>query len=403
MLKMSQANQPTLAQILSSEDSSAQNVKDASARLIAILDATPDAFIIIDQDGKIELMNASVESMFLYSKEELLGQNVNMLIPDSLKNSHDTYLSSYKQSDKSNIIGTGRKLRAKKSDGQEFPIYLSVGKVKHASHIQFVGIIRDISAEEQYQATLIDNQQKLTQAARLSSMGELAAGIAHEINQPLTTISNYAQASKRLLSSPDTDHTKTIYQALDAIDKQAQRANEFITGLKALANKQASQRERVTLFSLIQETVKLAKLDARVLNHEIILHLEESQGIEVLVDPIQIQQVLLNLIRNALDALEQVIGSPLLIKTKRLTNHAIEISVVDCGTGIDKQTADQIFTPFFTTKQSGMGIGLAVCKTIINAHGGRIYFVANDPKGCIFSFSLPMFNENQQQTEEEHG
>ena len=400
---MSQADQPSLAQILSSEDISAQNIKDASARLLAILDASPDAFIIIDQDGKIELVNATVESMFLYSKAELLGNNVNMLIPDSVKHAHNTYLSSYKESGNSNIIGTGRKLRAKKSDGQEFPIYLSVGEIKHASHTQFVGIIRDISSEEQYQATLIDNQQKLTQAARLSSMGELAASIAHEINQPLTAISNYAQASKRLLSSPDSDHTKKIYRALDTIDKQAQRANEFITGLRALANKQTSQRERVTLLPLIKETVKLAKLDARVLNHEIILNLEESQGIEVLADPIQIQQVLLNLIRNALDAIEQVKGSPLFIKTARLTNTDIEVSVVDCGTGIDRQTEDRIFTPFFTTKQSGMGIGLAVCKTIINAHDGQIYFVANEPKGCVFSFSLPMFNENQPQTEEAHG
>jgi len=400
---MSRAKQPTIAQILSSADSSTQNIKDASARLIAIIDASPDAFIIIDQDGKIELINAAVESMFLYSRKELMGQNVNMLIPGSLKNAHDDYLSSYKKSGKSNIIGTGRKLRAKKSDGQEFPIYLSVGEVKHSSHIQFVGIIRDISSEEQYQATLIDNQQKLMQAARLSSMGELAAGITHEINQPLSAISNYAQASKRLLNSPDTDHTKTIYKALDTIDKQAQRASDFIIGLKALANKHASQRKRVRLLPLMEETVMLAKLDARVLNHEIILHLQESQDIEVLADPIQIQQVLLNLIRNALDAIEQIKDSPILIKATRLSSSDIEISVIDCGKGIDKQTTEQIFTPFFTTKESGMGIGLAVCKTIINAHGGRIYFVANDPKGCIFSFSLPTFKQSQQQAKEANG
>ncbi|AEP31375.1 two-component system sensor histidine kinase NtrB [Brumicola nitratireducens] len=400
---MSQADQLTLAQVLSSEDSSAQNIKDASARLLAILDASPDAFIIIDQDGKIELVNATVESMFLYSKEELLGHNVNMLIPDSVKHAHNTYLSSYKESGNSNIIGTGRKLRAKKSDGKEFPIYLSVGEIKHASHAQFVGIIRDISSEEQYQTTLIDNQQKLTQAARLSSMGELAASIAHEINQPLTAISNYAQAAKRLLSSNDTDKTKMIHQALDGIESQAQRANEFIAGLKALANKHASHRERVALLPLMQESVKLAQLDARVLNHEIILDLEEGQGIEVFADPIQIQQVLLNLIRNALDAIEQVKGSPLLIRTTRLPNSDIEISVADCGTGIEKQTAERIFTPFFTTKTSGMGIGLAVCKTIINAHGGCIYFAENVPKGCIFSFSLPLFNKNQRQIEKTHG
>lgn len=400
---MSETNRPTLAHILFSKDSSAQNIRDASARLIALLDATPDAFIIIDQYGTIELINATVESMFLYHKDELLGQNVNMLLPNSYKNTHNGYLSSYKESGKSNIIGTGRKLRAKRSDGQEFPIYLSLGEVEHSSHIQFVGIIRDISAEEQYQATLINTQQKLMQATKLSSMGELAAGVAHEINQPLTAISNYAQASKRLLNSSDSDHTKTIYKALDTIDKQAQRANEFIMGLKALAHKQVLKPERVTLSPLIQDTVRLATLDARVLNHEIILYLEESLGIEVLGDPIQIQQVLLNLIRNALDAIEQIEVSPLLIKTKQLINGDIEVSVVDCGTGIDKQTADRIFMPFFTTKQTGMGIGLAVCQTIINAHGGQIYFAANVPTGCIFSFTLPVFNESQPQTEEAHG
>lgn len=400
---MSKANQPTLAQILSNEDSSAQNIRDASARLIAILDASPDALIIINEDGKIELMNATVESMFRYSKEELLGQNVNMLMPDSFKNAHDNHLSSYKKSCRSSIIGTGRKLRGKKSDGQDFPIYLSVGEIKQSSHIQFIGIIRDISSEEQYQATLIDNQQKLTQVSRLSALGELAAGIAHEINQPLSAISNYAQASKRLLNSPDKDHIKAIGRALDKIDKQVQRANEFIAALKALANKQLSKCEIVALLPLLQETVKLAALDARVLNHGINLHIEESQDIEVLVDPIQLQQVLLNLIRNALDAVEHVKGSPLLIKTTRLPNSEIEVSVVDCGVGIDKQTAEHIFTPLFTTKQNGMGIGLTVCKTIINAHGGRIYFVENVPKGCIFSFSLPIVNKNQQRTEEAHG
>ena len=391
---MSQSEQATLAQTLLHKDSSKESIIDASARLIAILDATPDAFIIIDQDGKIELINPAVESMFLYSKDELLGQNVNMLMPDSFKSSHDAYLSSYKNVSKSNIVGTGRKLQAKKSNGEEFPIYLSVGEVKHSSHIQFVGIIRDISAEEQYQTTLIENQHKLAQAARLSSMGELAAGIAHEINQPLAAISSYAQASKRMLNSPDAEHTKIIYQTLDKIANQALRANEFIGGLRALANKQVSQRERVTLLPLILETVKLAQLDARVLNHPIIVNLEESKAIRVLADPIQIQQVILNLIRNALDAIERVGASPLLIEAKRLTNSDIEISVVDCGTGIDAQTASRIFTPLFTTKENGMGIGLAVCQTIINAHGGRIYYAANKPKGCIFSFSLPVVSDN---------
>ncbi|MFT4653635.1 MAG: two-component system sensor kinase FixL [Kangiellaceae bacterium] len=391
---MDESEKLTLAQLLSNEGSGEQAFKDASAQLIAMLNATPDAFIIIDQTGIIELVNATTETMFLYSSQQLLGKNISMLMPTPIKNAHNEYLRAYVQTGKTNIIGKGRKLQAVKSNGQEFPIFLSVGEVKHSSHTQFVGMISDISEQEKYQAALAQSQEKLEQATRLSSMGELAAGIAHEINQPLAAISSYAQASMRMINSPETDHTKTITETLDKICEQALRANEVINRLRSLVKRHAAQREKVNFYPLIHETVNLAKIDPRMLDHEIELDLDESHPVNLFVDPIQIQQVLLNLIRNAVDAMEQVKGMPLIIRCRWISAKEIEVSVLDYGKGIDAQASISIFAPFFTTKDSGMGMGLSVCQTIIHGHGGRIYYSARQTKGTAFSFSLPVFTEN---------
>lgn len=383
------------AKLLPNEVSNEQAIKDANERLIATLNATPDAFVIIDGNGIIELVNAAAETMFLYSSQEMLGNNVSMLMPDSIKKAHDGYLSAYLQSGKANIIGKGRKLRAIKSNGQGFPIFLSVGEVKNSSHTQFVGIISDISEQEASQAALVLSQEKLVQATSLSSMGELAAGIAHEINQPLAAISSYAQASKRMINAPEVDHTKTISETLDKICDQALRANEVINRLRALVKRHSAQRERVGLYSLIHATVELAKIDTRMLSYEILVDLEESPVIEVFVDPIQIQQVLLNLIRNAADAMDDVKGMPIKIECRWISSKEIEVSVVDSGKGIDDETSNKIFTPFFTSKESGMGMGLSVSQTIIHGHGGRIYYASRQDHGTVFSFSLPVFSNNQ--------
>jgi two-component system sensor kinase FixL len=388
-------NRQILARLLSNTDKGELAIKDASAKLIAIFNATPDAFIIIGQTGVIELVNSTTQTMFLYGEQDLLGKNINMLMPDSVKNVHDGYLSAYLQTGESSIIGKARTLRAIKSNGQEFPIFLSVGKVTNSSHTQFIGIISDISEQENYQAVLVETQEKLAQATRLSAMGELAAGIAHQINQPLAAISSYAQASKRLINSHRTVDIKAINQPLDKIFEQALRANEVINRLRTLVKRDTAQREKVDFYPLIYATVHIAKIDARMRDHEIELDLEESQSIKLYADPIQIQQVLLNLIRNAVDAMKQEKGMPIQIKCRWLSRKEIEVSVMDFGEGINADASIGVFTPFFTTKETGMGMGLSVCQTIIHGHGGRIYYRSKKPKGTIFSFSLPVFIKSQ--------
>jgi two-component system sensor kinase FixL len=389
MLKMLKHDESNFNQVLSNKPRGQGTIKDANQRLIALLDAAVDALVIIDGKGNIELFNSAAQKMFGYSKQEVFGKNIKMLMPEPFSIDHDKYLSSYLTSGDEKIIGKGRKVKGKKSNGEEFPIFLSVGEVKNSSDIQFVGIIRDISEQEQDRIEARESRERLSHASRLSSMGELAAGIAHEMNQPLSAISSYAQASKRLLQSATQDNKLKVVAALDKICDQAIRASEVIHRLRTFVKKRVAQRESVDLNALIYETVNLAKVDTRILDHEVLLKLCHNKKPILLADPIQIQQVLLNLIRNGIDAMEHHKGAPLLIHCQWLSNIMIEVSVIDCGLGIDQKTSSGIFNPFFTTKKTGMGMGLSVSQTIIHAHGGNIYFSPAKDSGCIFSFSLP--------------
>ena len=368
-------------------------IKDANAKLTALLDAVVDGLIIFDREGKIELFNHAAQKIFLYSSQEVLGKNIKLLMPRLYS---DNPLSSCLDCDETKIIDKGKKVIGKKPNGDEFPAFFSVGKVDGSSHVQFVGIIRDISEQERDRLEAQESRQRLSHASTLSSMGELSAGIAHEMNQPLSAISTYAQVSKRLLLAGSKINDEKVVTILDKICDQAIRAGDVINRLRNVVKKRVAQRESVDLNKLILETVNLAKEDTRILDHEVILNLNQFKQPKLLADPVQVQQVLLNLIRNSIDAMEHIKGAPLRIQSQWLSEDLIEVSVIDCGYGIDKEMGKKIFTPFMTTKISGMGMGLPDSQTIIHAHGGRIYYDTRQPKGCIFSFSLPAIDINKE-------
>ncbi|GAC09838.1 two-component system sensor histidine kinase NtrB [Paraglaciecola chathamensis] len=376
------------------QPSSAQSAIDANAQLNALLDAAVDAMIIIDHKGGIELFNAAAQRMFGYSVEEVLGKNVKILMPAPYQEEHDKYLDNYMKTNHAKIIGIGREVRACKKNGKVFPIELSVGEVKDSSHKQFVGIIRDISEQVKARSDAIASREKLAHVTRLSTMGEMAAGIAHEINQPLSAVSSYAQACKNMLvrSSGEGLHSlqqQKLTSALEKISHQALRAGEVIRRLRAFVKKRNSERDYVDFNALIEETIDLAKVDTRLLDHGIEVTLNSSPAPFLMIDQIQIQQVLFNLIRNAIDAMEEQPTDPVVIDTRWLNEQYLEISVIDTGYGISAQNAERLFHPFFTTKPSGMGMGLPICQSIIQSHGGELKHTPGKPKGSIFSFTLP--------------
>lgn len=369
------------------------NPLDTNAQFLALLDAAVDAMIVIDHLGSIEVFNHTAERMFGYQATEVIGKNVKILMPQPYKNAHDGYLEHFNHTRQARIIGFGREVKAQKSNGEIFPIELSVGEVKKSSHPQFVGIIRDISDRIKVQADLNESRERLAQFTRLSTMGEMAAGIAHEINQPLTAITSYSQACRNFIEQyqPKSDDPSLVKvkATLNKISVQTHRASEVISRLRNFVKKGQVIRTTVNLSSLIKNTLNLAEIDTRILEHGIKLKLSNDPRPMVNIDDIQIQQVLFNLINNAIDSLQGRPSAAIQISTHWAGEKNIEVSVKDFGVGISKEQEASLFLPFFTTKASGMGVGLSISQTIIEAHGGKLTYLKGEPSGSIFTFTLP--------------
>jgi len=356
--------------------------------LQGLLDAAVDAVIIIDHQGRIETFNRAAEQLFGFNQAEIQGQNVSRLMPPPHSAQHDDYITRYLETGVAHIIGIGREVDAVRRDGTTFPVSLAVGQVSGAQPPRFVGFLKDITEERRIREETRRTQDRLTHVARLATMGEMAAGIAHELNQPLAAITNYAQACERLLGHPDAD-TEEIRGALHEIAAQALRAGEIIRRLRSLVRKQETARVRMQVNTLIEELGSLTTTDAQL--HDVRLLFEPASDLpDVCVDPVQIQQVLLNLVRNAIEALAEVpAGQRAVCLRTGLSPHGdLEISVSDTGPGVDPQILGKLFDPFCTTKPTGTGLGLAISRSIVDAHKGTLRY---DPEGhgARFVMRLP--------------
>lgn len=367
-------------------DDRVRELEQTEAKFDALLQAAVDAIVLIDEQGVIETFNNAAERMFDYPADRVVGENVRILMPEPYAGQHDQYMRNYHQTGKAKIIGIGREVQAQKADGTVFPIELSVGEVHGNQGRKYVGIIRDITMRVEAQAEAAEARERLAHVTRLSTMGEMASGIAHEINQPLTAITTYAQACRRMLDkAADPDQVK---QVLEKISSQAERAGEVIRRLRLFFKKRSSQRSQSDINELIRTSVDINHADTRVLDHPVVLELDENLP-PVVVDEVQIQQVLINLLRNAIDAMEDRPGELVTITSRRYDEDYLELTVVDHGGGIDDDKAAQLFNPFFSTKSGGMGMGLPISRSIVNSHGGKIWYTPADG-GSVFHLTLPV-------------
>jgi PAS domain S-box-containing protein len=251
------------------------------------------------------------------------------------------------------------------------------------------GTMHDITDRKQSEEETRQAQEKLTHVARLSTMGEMATGLAHEINQPLTAIATYAQAGLRMMAAPGGADEEDLNEALKQITNQALRAGEVIKRLRAFVKNRATRTETLDLNRLIEDVQVLAESDARI--NDVRLTLDLAPAVPpVSADPVQIQQVLLNLIRNGIDALNEAKDAPreIVVRTRNLPD-AVEVAVVDRGPGIPQAVADNLFNPFYTTKATGTGLGLAISRSIIRAHLGKLGHQPTPGGGTTFYFTLP--------------
>jgi two-component system, LuxR family, sensor kinase FixL len=492
---------------------------EAELEFRSLLNAAVDAIIVIDHRGRIEQFSLASERIFGYAAAEVIGQNVDVLMPAPYRAEHDAYMDRYQGTGEARIIGIGREVKARRKDGSVFPCELAVGQVQGVMPPRFIGFIRDITlrklseerlrrseselrlaqqlanlgnyvehldrSEANYQSpqlsrilgidaasegvalrALLDRQvhpadrdeleeafralespagafdceyrvvlgdgttrylhhiaqmtrdsqgvalkhvgtihdvtdrrqtedearqlqERLTHFSRLSTMGEMAAGLAHEINQPLSAIATYAQACQRFVRSPNRDDADVL-EALEQISVQALRAGEVIRRLRNFVKNREVKREPVDCNRLLDDLRTLAETDARL--HNVRLRIEAAPDLPtVYADPIQLQQVVLNLVRNAIDAMSDAPETrrEVLLSTFERAENEIEIIVADHGSGLAPEAADHLFNPFFTTKSGGTGLGLAISRSIVRAHGGRLWHTPNEGTGARFHFTLP--------------
>jgi two-component system sensor kinase FixL len=369
--------------------------RDALAReahLQSILDTVPEAMIVIDEHGTMQSFSSAAERLFGYRVAEALGQNVKILMPAPYRESHDGYLERYRMTGERRIIGIGRVVVGQRKDGSTFPMELAVGEMKSGDKRFFTGFIRDLTERQKTEARLQELQSELVHISRLTAMGEMASTLAHELNQPLSAISNYLKGSKRLLEGSRDEKSTTMRDALEKAADQAMRAGQIIRRLRDFVSRGESERRVEDITKLVEEASALALVGVKDRGIRVQFQFDPAVDL-VLADRVQIQQVLLNLIRNAMDAMEGSQSRDLTVSITPVENSYVRISVADSGSGIAPEVAEQLFQPFITTKRQGMGVGLSISRTIVEAHGGRIWAEPNPSGGTIFHFTLAVVDK----------
>jgi two-component system, LuxR family, sensor kinase FixL len=368
----------------------ANSTREALAReahLASILETVPDAMIVIDEDGIVQSFSTAAELLFGYSRPEVIGKNIKMLMPSPYRENHDDYLRRYMRTGERRIIGIGRLVVGERKDGSTFPMELAVGEMRSANRHFFTGFIRDITQRQASEARLQELQSELVHVSRLTAMGQMATALAHELNQPLLAIVGYMKGSRRLLESGAEDRSSLLRDALDKAGDQAMRAGQIIRRLREFVGRGDSERRIESAKKLIEEASALALVGTKDQGVRVRFQFDPAIDL-VLVDKVQIQQVLLNLLRNAVEAMGASQRRELVISTVAQDDDMIAISVADTGSGIAPEIASQLFQPFITSKAHGMGVGLSICRTIVEAHGGQITVEANPGGGTIFRFTL---------------
>jgi two-component system sensor kinase FixL len=314
-------------------------------------------------------------------------------MPEPDGSQHEGYLQRYLSTREPRVIGIGREVEGVRRDGVKFPIALSIGESNSDRGRHFVGIIRDLTAQREQEQRARSLESRLAHAGRVNLMGEMAAGIAHEINQPLSAIATYAQAAKRLLQRNPIDAGK-LAEVCHKIDEQALRAGQVIEDLRRFLRKQEVDARALDINALIEDVRLLTEADSRA--QAIPIRFEYGSGLpRVRADAGGLQQVVLNLTRNAVDAMANLPSKDrgINVRTRIGSAGRVEVAVSDHGHGVSAELGATIFHPFVSTKKDGLGVGLAVSQSIVQSCGGALSYRNNPDGGATFVVSLPPINE----------
>lgn len=366
----------------------------AEQRFRLVVEAAPNAMVMIDQAGDIVMVNAQAERVFGYSRTELLGQPVEMLVPERFRGDHPGLREAFSADPRARPMGAGRNLFGLKKNGSEFPVEIGLNPIETEEGTMVLSAIVDIAERKTAEAALKESQSRLQElhaellhVSRLSAMGQMAAMVAHELNQPLTAISNYMEAVVALLDRGGELPIPRIRTAVARAGEQAIRAGQIIHQLRGFVSRGDSEKRLEAVLPLVKEAVELALLGTKQKGVSIRVQDDVSDAI-IMADKIQIQQVLLNLLRNAAEAVADQERRDIALITE-MRNETVQISVVDNGPGLPDEVRARLFQPFVSTKKTGMGVGLSICHTIITAHNGRLWAEPNPEGGTVFRLTLP--------------
>ena len=364
--------------------------KHAEEKFRLAVEASPSAIVMTNQQGKIVLVNAQAESLFGYLRDELIDQPVEILVPERFRASHPAHRAEFCAASQPRAMGAGRDLFARRKDGTERLVEIGLAPIHTQEGILALTAILDITERRRAELELREQQLNLVHMSRVSTMGELAASLAHELNQPLTAILSNAQAAQRFLAANPTD-LEEVREILKDIVQDNSRAGEVIHRMRALVKKGELDIMPLDLAALIRDVVLLVRSDATLHNIHVSLevdtHLPPVRG-----DKVQLQQVTLNLLLNAFDAMHDCPPDKreIHVRAARDGGRMVEITVADHGAGLTIDKLEKIFQPFYTTKHDGLGLGLSISRSIIEAHGGRLWAEDNPDRGATFYFTVPI-------------
>lgn len=361
------------------------------------VEASPSAIVMVNQQGRIVLVNSETEKAFRYQRNELVGEPVEILLPERYRDQHPGHRRSFFACPETRPMGAGRELFARRKDGSEFPVEIGLNPIHSEEGMFILAAIIDVSERRKTEAEMQRHRQELAHVSRVSIMGELSASMAHELNQPLTAILANAQAAQRFMANGKVD-VNEFREILADIAYDTTRARDVIRHLRALVKKSKPDFTRVNVDATIREVIRFLHGDIVARNVRVALDLAPDLP-TVHGDRTQLQQVIINLLLNAFDALNSnAVPERVVSVTAALTSpEVIRVTVSDRGVGIPADKLESIFEPFHSTKPEGMGMGLSVTRSIIDSHQGRVWAENNVEGGASFHFTLPADEGAQKQ------
>lgn len=362
--------------------------RDGDGLFGTVIAAAVDGILVIDERGLILVYNKACERLFGFTRGAALGRDLAMLMPAPYAAEHASYVARYLFEGKKRIIGIGREIVGRRKDGSVFPMYISVGEGLIGDKRIFVGVVHDVSARKARQRHIDELQRKLRHATRLSVMEQLTDALAHELNQPLTAALNYANTALHMLQGADDEAAARARAMIEKLTEQTVRVGETIRNLRAFPEKREDARLPIDINEAVGDAIALGI--AGIMRQPLSLETVLAEGLpRVAADGAQIGQVLINLLLNALDAVRGTPEPRLRVVTSADGDGGVRVAVVDNGSGLSDDARHNLFRPFVTTKPSGAGMGLSICRAIIEAHGGRLWAEESPEGGMIFQFTLP--------------